>query len=50
MKENKLKQSVAKGIASFLDLTLKMDANTTSCYIAYQPKAPNALQKYKKRR
>lgn len=48
MKENKLKKTVAKGITSFLDISLEVDANTTSCFIAYQPKAPKELQRYKK--
>lgn len=40
----------AKGIASVLKKILSVEANTTSCTFAYQPKAPKDLQKYRRER
>lgn len=31
-----------------LDKTLKVEANSASCLIIYQPKAPKALDRFKK--
>lgn len=41
----KMVAKLAKGIA---DNALKRNANQTSCAILYQPKAPAALNRYKK--
>ena len=46
MKNNNI---VAKGVVKIVDKFLKVDANSTSCIITYQPKAPKELEKYKKR-
>lgn len=40
----------AKGIASVLKTVLKIEANTCSCALVYQPKAPKDLQKYRRER
>lgn len=45
MKSQKKNYSnVIKGIAR---RTLSVDANSTTCMILYQPKAPNELKKFK---
>lgn len=44
----KKKESAAKAITSILDSTLKADANSTSCYVLYQPIVPDKLSRYKK--
>lgn len=46
---DKKKKSAAKAIASILDSTLKADANSTSCYVLYQPSVPEKLSQYKKK-
>lgn len=49
MKTNKkMTQDFAKSISKLLGLTLQIDANSTSCAIIYQPKAPKELDRYKK--
>lgn len=47
---SKAKKVFAKGIASTLKKTLRMEANSTSCAIIYQPKEPQDLSKYRKAR
>lgn len=47
MKKNDFRKPIAKGIASALNAMLRVDANSTSCIIAYQPKAPEKLSKFK---
>ncbi len=46
--KRKIERKVAKGTMLILDAFLKIDANSTSCYILYQPKAPRALEKYRR--
>lgn len=46
MKE--LSKRFAKGVADILDKTLRIDANSASCIIYYQPKAPKELDKYRR--
>lgn len=43
-----LSKTVAKGIAVVLDKTLHIDANSASCIMYYQPKAPKELNKYRR--
>lgn len=45
---DKLNKSVAKKVAGVLDAFLRIDANSTSCCIVYQPKAPKKLSKYRR--
>lgn len=42
-----MKQS-KKMLASIVKKNLKLQANSTSCIVAYQPKAPAALKKFSK--
>lgn len=41
---------MAKGIAGVLNQVLKADANSNSCGFFYQPKAPETLSRFKKRK
>lgn len=49
MKHNANKK-IAMGIKKALDIVLKTEANTASCVILYQPKAPRGLMKYRRNR
>ena len=40
--------SVAKGMKAALDVVLRTEANTASCLIMYQPKAPKELMNYRR--
>lgn len=42
------KKTVAKGVKTALDMVLRTEANTASCVIMYQPKAPNELMKFRR--
>lgn len=42
------KKIMTKAIKNIVDHTLTRDANSTTCTAIYQPKAPAALNKYKK--
>ena len=42
-------KSVAKGMKAALDVVLRTEANTASCLIMYQPKAPKELMNYRRR-
>lgn len=44
----KLSKGAAKAVANMAKQTLKVEANTNSCLIIYQPKAPKELSRFKK--
>ena len=46
--KNKVSKSVAKGVVSALNTFLRADANSASCCIIYQPKAPKELARYRR--
>lgn len=46
--KNELSKSIAKGTVSILKAFLHADANSASCIIAYQPKAPKELARYRR--
>lgn len=48
--KDKLSKSIAKGTSKLLNAFLRADANSASCYIMYQPKAPKELEKFRKKR
>lgn len=48
MKKEKSSKAIAKGVTAILNSMLRVDANTTSCVIAYQPKAPKELVQFRK--
>lgn len=39
---------IPKGMKAALDVVLRTEANTASCLIMYQPKAPKELMKYRR--
>ena len=41
-------KSAAKGMKAGLDVVLRTEANTASCLIMYQPKAPKELMNYRR--
>lgn len=41
---NKMKSGIKKG----LSVALKSNANSSGCFVIYQPKAPKSLDKFKK--
>lgn len=43
-----MKKSKAQKVVKVLDTILKLEANSTSCVWAYEPKAPKALERFKK--
>ena len=47
LEENKILKGTTKAVIFALDKLLKVEANTTSCLMLYQPKAPKALERYK---
>ena len=48
MKGNKLNAKTANLVAKMATKTLKTEANTSSCALVYQPKAPKELNRFKK--
>ena len=44
----KVKKSGSLALKKTIDLTLKGNANSTTCGYVYQPKAPTALKKFNK--
>lgn len=49
MKTNNVLQAKAiRLVKSVAEKSIKMDANSTTCMIFYQPKAPAALKKFSK--
>lgn len=47
MKDNKTSNMVAKGVIHILNGFLRLDANSTSCVVMYQPKQPD-MTRFKK--
>lgn len=45
---SKLSKTIAKEMASMLGTVLNVEANSTSCSIVYQPKAPKELSKFRR--
>lgn len=43
-----MKNNLTKKTAKVLNSFLSMDANSASCCIVYQPKAPKELERYRK--
>ena len=48
MLTKKLNEKAAKTVARMAKQTLKVEANTNSCLLIYQPKAPKELSRFKK--
>lgn len=43
-----MKKNKAQKVVKVLDTVLKLKANSASCMFAYEPKAPKALERFKK--
>ena len=50
MEQKTISKRIAKGIVSTLNIFLKMDANSTTCIFAYQPKAPEELKRFRRKK
>ena len=48
MLAKKLNEKASKTVARMAKQTLKVEANTNSCLLIYQPKAPKELSRFKK--
>ena len=48
MKKQRIEEKTAKLVAKVATRTLKTEANSSSCGLIYQPKAPKELNHYKK--
>ena len=48
MKTNEISKKIGKGIALVLKIVLEIEANSTSCMVFFQPKAPKNLEKFRK--
>lgn len=48
MKKENLSKKSAVIVTAALDKVLNVEANTTSCYFAYQPKAPKELKQFRR--
>lgn len=46
--KSKMTKSLAKGTVSVLNAVLRAEANSTSCIIMHQPKAPKDLEKFRR--
>lgn len=45
---NTLKNSLSKMVKHTAEAALTRDANSTTCFAVYQPKAPQSLKKFSK--
>ena len=50
MDKKKISKVIAKKAVKVLDASLRVEANTASCVVLYQPKAPEALTKFKRKK
>ena len=48
MKEKKFEKKSAKALAKIAERVLSVEANSTSCLVIHQPKAPKELARFKK--
>lgn len=49
MSKDKITKVIAEKAVKVLDASLRAEANTTSCVSLHQPKAPKALEKFKRK-
>lgn len=47
MERKQRSEKVAKSIKNALNTFLRVDANSAACIVAYQPKAPKELSRFK---
>lgn len=48
MKQKNISKSIAKIAIGVLNTVLCVDANSTSCMVIYQPKAPKELERFRR--
>lgn len=48
MEKKKSTNLLEKSMSKVLDATLRVNANSTSCMLIHEPKAPKGLEKFKK--
>lgn len=48
MKNKEISKKVSKCVTSMLEKALCLEANSTSCIVIFQPKAPEGLEKFRK--
>ena len=46
----KLSESMSEMLIKTLDKVLKLEANSTSCLVVYQPKMPEGLERFKNKK
>lgn len=46
--QNKLSATLTKAVKAVAEKTLTADANSTTCILLHQPKAPESLKKFSK--
>ncbi len=49
MKEKNISKKTAHMITKVLDKMLRVEANSTSCIVIHQPKAPESLERFRKK-
>lgn len=49
MDKKKISKVVAGKVVKILDVSLRTEANTASCVVLYQPKAPESLSRFKRK-
>lgn len=49
MDKKKVSKAIAEKAVKMLNVSLRSEANATSCMFAYQPKAPESLAKFKRK-
>lgn len=49
MDKKKISKVVAGKVVKILDASLRTEANTASCVVLYQPKAPESLSRFKRK-
>lgn len=49
MDKKKITKAIAGRVVKVLHVSLQAEANTASCAFAYQPKAPDALSRFKRK-
>lgn len=47
MEKKNFSKPAAKAVANVLNGVLRMEANSTSCMVVYQPKAPKELARFR---
>lgn len=46
--KDRMTKSISKGMVSVLNTFLRTDANSASCCMIYQPKAPKELERFRR--